>query len=142
MKRFRDRTGRVLDAMVIVLAVPTVAIAATFGLREYEVAQSHALQSYRAALIRCDGLSGAARMACRADATASRRGADAALSQSARVADALARAQCDVLTGYAVDACADSGGPDKTILRAQPVTQVVDRGARRGNPAAERIVAR
>jgi hypothetical protein len=149
VKRFHDRSGRVFNAIVIVLAVPTVAITATLGLREYDIAQSHAPDGYRTALARCDGMSGAARLACRTDARAARRniGTDAtstvdSLTQSAGVADALARAQCGVLTGYAADACAGTGGPDRAIPRAQPVAQVVAEGAARkenfpaGNKAA------
>jgi hypothetical protein len=150
VKRLGDRSGRVLDAIVIVLAVPTVAIAATLGLREYDGAQSHAMESRRIALAHCDAMSGLARLACRTDARAARRSGpanamptDDELTQSAGVADVLARAQCGVLTGYAAGACAGAGSPDRAISRAQPVVPVVaDRGARRVDSAAERRAAR
>ena len=148
MKRFRDRTGRALDAIVIVLAVPTLAIVATLGLREYDVAQSRALQSDRAALARCDGLSGPAQPACRKDARTLRRSigvgampTDDALTQPEGIADALARAQCDVLTGHAADACTGIGNPRQAS--AQPIARgVTDHGAYSATSTAARKTAR
>jgi hypothetical protein len=132
MTRSRNRSGRVLDAIVVALAVPTVAIAAMMGVREYDTAHEHALESYRTALARCDEASGAARVACRNDAVAARRNAafdsrspDEAAQQSADVADALARAQCDVLTGYSTDACGETQGARRPVAGAQPSAHLV-----------------
>ncbi len=150
MTRSRNRSGRVLDALVVALAVPTVAIAATMGVREYDIAHEHALESYRAALARCDEVSGSARVACRSDAAAARRNAafgsrsaEEAAQQAAYVADALARAQCDVLTGYSADACGGTQSARRPVARAQPAAHpVATDDAREGLIAANPRPAR
>ena len=151
MTRSRNRPGRALDAVVVALAVPTIAIAATMGLREYDVAHERASESYRVALARCDEATGAARVACRSDAVAARRNAafgsrtaEDAAQQSADVADALARAQCGVLTGYSADACGAAESSVRPVTRAQRAAHLVVADDARGekliaaNPKPER----
>jgi hypothetical protein len=142
MTRSRNRSGRVLDALVVALAVPTVAIAATL-VGQHDLAHEHALVRFRPAVARCDGARAAATAACRSDAAGVRRNAafgsrsaDEVAQQSADVADALARAQCDVLAGNSTDACGGTQGAHRGVARAEPAAHLAAADAHEGFNAA------
>src|SRR5512141_1751211 len=70
MKRFWRRPERLLDALVIGLAVPTIAIAATMTSTEYGQTKDRAKADYKAAVAHCNTLSGHEKDICKAEAKA------------------------------------------------------------------------
>ncbi len=54
MKRFWDRPERMLDALVVGVALPTIAIAASLGSYDYGGAKDRAAAIYKAGSEKCD----------------------------------------------------------------------------------------
>jgi hypothetical protein len=109
-----------LDALVIALAVPTIALAATMTSDQYSQAKQRAKQDYEAAIARCDSLSGNGKDVCKAEAKAAEKKAHAEAEaaykntdkarRDARIAVAeadyaVAKAKCDALKGNERDVC-------------------------------------
>jgi hypothetical protein len=120
VKRFWKRRDRLLDALVIGLAVPTIAIAATMTSQEYSQAKERAATDYKAAIARCDSLSGNPKDVCKAEAKAlevkAKAEAEAAYKNTDKArrdarleiaeADyAVAKAKCGALAGNTKDVC-------------------------------------
>ncbi len=120
MKRFWRRPERLLDALVITLAVPTIAIAATMTSTEYSQAKERAKADYKAAVAHCSSMTGNEKDVCTAEAKAAekkaRAEAEAAYKNTdkarrdARVETAeanymVAKAKCDAMKGNDKDVC-------------------------------------
>ncbi len=121
MKHFWTRPERLLDALVLGLAVPTIAIAAGMTGAEYNAAKDRATANYKAAVARCDTVArGPERDVCVADAKAAEKRAkaeaDAAYKNTDKarrdarlqIANAdydAAKAHCRVKRGNEQDVC-------------------------------------
>lgn len=70
MKNFWKRPDRLLNALVIGLAVPTIAIAAGMTRADYNAAKDHAAAEFKSARARCDAMAGQDKDICLADAKA------------------------------------------------------------------------
>jgi hypothetical protein len=120
MKHFWKRPARLLDAFVVALAVPTIAIAATMTSTEYGQAKDRAKADYKAAVARCDTLKGNDKDVCKAEAKAAEKKtlaeAEAAhkntdkARRDARIEAAeanymVAKAKCDAMKGNDRDVC-------------------------------------
>jgi hypothetical protein len=110
----------VLDAVVIALAVPTIAIAATMTSTEYGQAKDRATADYKAAVAHCNSLSGNEKDVCKAQAKATEKKAKAEAEaaykntdkarRDARIETAeanydVAKAKCDAMKGNDRDVC-------------------------------------
>lgn len=120
MNGFWTRPERLLDALVVGLAVPTIAIAATMTRADYNAAKDRATADYKAAQAKCDAVAGAERDVCLADAKAAERRAKAEADASFKnttgarrdarleIADAeydAAKARCKLASGHERDVC-------------------------------------
>jgi len=120
VKRFWKRPDRLFDVLVIGLAVPTIAIAATMSSPEYSQAKERAATEYKAAIARCGSLSGSPKDVCKAEAKAAEARAKAEAEAAYKNTDkahrdarleiaeadyAVAKAKCDALAGNTKDVC-------------------------------------
>jgi len=122
-----------VQAAVIALALPTLAVGATGSRTEYSAAKDRAAADYKAAKARCDGLSGnpkdvciaeakAAEKKAKADAEAAYKNTDAA-HRDARIAAAeadydVAHAKCGAKTGNDKDVCNKEAKATETKMKA------------------------
>jgi hypothetical protein len=120
VKRFWRRPERLLDALVIALAAPTIAIAATMSNADYKAAKDKASADYKAAMAHCDSMSGNGKDVCKAEAKAAEKKAKAeaeaaykntdkarrdARIEAAEADYSVAKAKCDALKGNDRDVC-------------------------------------
>ena len=111
---------RVLQGIVIALAVPGFALAATMSASEYGAAKDRAAADYKAAKAKCNGLSGNAKDVCVAEAKAAEKKAKAEAEaqyknteraqRDARISVAeadydVAKARCGARSGNEKDVC-------------------------------------
>jgi len=112
--------NRLLEAIVIALAVPTLALGAAMSSSDYSAAKNRAAADYKAAKARCDALSGNPKDVCVAEAKAAEKKskADAAAQykntdkarRDAKIDTAeadydVAKAKCGARTGNDKDVC-------------------------------------
>ena len=64
MKRFWDRPERMLDALVVGIALPTIAIAASLGSYDYGGTKDRTPVDDKLGLEKCDSRAGSARDSC------------------------------------------------------------------------------
>jgi hypothetical protein len=120
VKRFLKRPERLLDALIVGLAVPTIAIAATMSSAEYSQAKEKAKSDYKAAVEHCNSLSGNDKDVCKAEAKAAEKKAHAqaeadykntdkarrdAKVEAAEADYDVAKAKCDAMKGNERDVC-------------------------------------
>lgn len=152
MKRYWKRPERLLDALVIGLAMPTIAVAATMTNGELSQAKARAAADYKAAIARCATLSGNPKDVCKAEAKAAEVRAQSEAEATFRNTDkarrdaqagiaaadyAVAKTKCDALAGNAKVVCvkeakaseikarSETKGAEKIVLARQDV--VADR---------------
>jgi len=112
--------NRLLEALVIGLAVPTLALGATMSSSDYSAAKDRASADYKAAKARCDAMSGNPKDVCiaeakaaekkmKADAEAQYKNTDKARRDAridtAEAEYAVAKAKCGARTGNDKDVC-------------------------------------
>ena len=116
----RSTLSRVLEGVVIGLAVPTLAIGAAMTSSEYSAAKDNANAAYKSARAQCDSLSGNLKDVCIAQAKANLKKAKAeaeaqykntdkarrdAKVEAAEADYDVAKAKCDAKTGNDKDVC-------------------------------------
>lgn len=125
--------NRLLEGLVIGLAVPTIALGAAMSASEYSAAKDRASADYKAAKARCDGMSGnpkdvcvaeakAAEKKAKADAEANYKNTDKA-RRDARISAAeadydVAKAKCGAKTGNDKDVCIKEAKATETKTKA------------------------
>lgn len=140
MKRYWKRPERLLDALVIGLAMPTIAVAATMTNGELSQAKTRAAADYKAAIARCATLSANPKDVCKAEAKAAQvrakseaeatfRNTDKARrdAQAERAAAdyGVARVKCDALAGDAKIACVKEAKISE--IKARSETKVAEK---------------
>ena len=120
IKRLLKRPEYLLDAIVVALAVPTIAIAATMSSSDYSAAKDRAKADYKAQVAHCDSMSGNDKDVCKAEAKASEKKARAeaeaaykntdkarrdARIEAAEADYSVAKAKCDAMKGNGRDVC-------------------------------------
>ncbi len=110
---------RLLQALVIGLAAPTLAFGAAMSSADYSAAKTRAEQDYKAAKARCDGMSGNAKDVCVAEAKAAEKKAKAEAeaqyknTDKARADAKIAAAEADY--DVAKEKCGAKTGNDKDV---------------------------
>jgi hypothetical protein len=124
---------RLLQGLVVSLAVPTLAFGAAMTSSDYSAAKNRADMDYKTAKARCDGLSGNPKDVCIAEAKATQKKAVAEAEArykstdkaraDAKVAEAeadydVAKARCDAKTGNDKDVCVKEAKATETKAKA------------------------
>jgi hypothetical protein len=133
VRRHWTTRGRLLDALVITLAVPTIALAAAMTKTDYTQAKERASADYKAAIAHCDTLAGNPKDVCKAEAKAAEKKAKAEAEAAYKntdkarrdarieVAEAnymVAKAKCDAMSGNAKDVCVKEAKATETKAKA------------------------
>jgi hypothetical protein len=115
----KRKLNRLLEGIVIGLAIPTFAIGAVMTASEYSAAKDRAGAEYKAAKVQCDGMSGNAKDVCIAEAKAVEKKAKANAeaqyknTEKARQDAAITAAHANY--DVAKEKCDDQKGNDKDV---------------------------